>query len=243
MGVLKEIRGFLREARKDYKLSNDYVKSKKRKAYLKTVRLTLDYIWSGITAPLVYPIWYIFRKQITNSIYEGTSWQEVHKLIESNKIDEAKSIVKRKGLFLYWLWTYGDLRDPLGRGELPEDGYKGRFKNNFIGRFYENAIRNARFTVNYMNYRTGTIVKAYGVIDTRDFTVFHSSEGLGKAPSGIMFRWFVDDKDRWYYIYDDNNKDNLFYIGWTGLGKYNTWTQKIEDIGLNGRFEISYRKN
>ena len=58
-----------------------------------------------------------------------------------------------------------------------------------------------------------------------------------------MFRWFVDEKDEWYYIYDDNNKDNLFYVGWTGLGKYNTWTQKIEDIGLNGRFEISYRKN
>ena len=36
-------------------------------------------------------------------------------------------------------------------------------------------------------------------------------------------------------LYDDNNKENLFYFGYTGLGR--------EDIGRNGRFEISYRRN
>ena len=232
---LKEVKGFVKSLKNDYKNSNEYVKSKKRKSILKTIYLTFNQIWSGISAPLIYPIWYIFRKQITNTIYEGTSWEAVHKLVEDNKIDEVKRIVQRKGKFLYWLWTFGDLRDPLGRGELPEDGYKGRFKNNFIGRFYENALRNPRFTINYMNYRTGTIVKVYTVIDTRNYDVEHSSEGLGSAPSGILFKWMVDEKDEWYFIYDDNNKENLFYFGYTGLGKY--------DTGHNGRFEISYRKN
>ena len=231
----KEVRGFIKAMKADYKNSNEFVKSKKKKAILKTIWLTFDQIWSGISAPLIYPIWYIFRKQITNTLYEGTTWQAVQKLVRDNKIDEAKAIVQRKGKLLYWLWTFGDLNDPLGRGELPEDGYSGRFKNNFIGRFYENALRNPRFTINYMNYRTGTIVQAYTIIDTRDYSVVHSSEGLGTAPSGIFFKWLVDNKGEWYYIYDDNNKENLFYFGYTGFSR--------EDIGRNGRFEISYRRN
>jgi len=232
---LKEVRQFVKTLREDYKASDEATRKKKRKAIQKTIWLTLNQIWSGVTALFIYPIWYVFRKQITNTIYEGTTWQEVHKLIVQNDINSAKLIVQRKGKFLYWLWTYGDLRDPLGRGELPDDGYRGRFKNNFIGRYYENAIRNPRFTNNYMNYRSGTIMGVIKVIDTRDYNLIHSSEGIGNAPSGILFKWMIDVNDEWYFIYDDNNKENLFYFGYSGLGK--------EDIGKNGRFEIGYRKN
>jgi hypothetical protein len=232
---LKEVKQFISTMKEDYKSSDSIIKKKKKKAILKTIRLTFDQIWSGISALFIYPIWYIFRKQITNAVYEGTSWEVVHKLIQNNKIDEAKSIVQRKGKFIYWLWTFGDLRDPLGRGELPEDGYKGRFKNNFIGRYYENALRNPRFTINYIDYRSGDIVKAYTIIDTRDYNSSHYSEGLGSAPSGIFFKWLVDSKGEWYYIYDDNNKENLFYFGYTGFSR--------DEIGKNGRFEISYRRN
>jgi len=232
---LKEVRQFIKILRMDYKTSGEDARAKKRRAINKTIRLTFNQIWGGISAPLIYPIWYIFRKKITNTLYEGTSWQAVHKLVVENKIKDAKLIVQRKGMFLYWLWTYGDLRDPLGRGELPDDGYGGKYKNNFIGRFYENAVRNPRFTINYMDYRTGTIVQSHTVIDTRNFDVSHSSEGIGSAPSGVLFKWMIDENDEWYFIYDDNNKDNLFYFGYSGLGK--------EDIGKNGRFEIGYRKN
>lgn len=231
----REVKGFIQALKTDYKASDKEIKKKKRKSILKTIYLTFDQIWSGISAPLIYPIWYIFRRQITNSIYEGTSWQAVQKLIQDNKIDEAKLILKRKGYFLYWLWTFGDLNDPLGRGELPEDGYKGRFKNNFVGRFYENALRNPRFTINYMNYRTGTIVDIITVIDTRNFDIQHESEGLGSHASGVFFKWLIDDKGRWYYIYDDNNKENLFYFGYVGFDK--------GYLNHNGRFEITYRKN
>lgn len=232
---LKELKEFVKALKDDYKLSDIDIKKKKKSAILKTINLTFNQIWGGISALFVYPIWYLFRESITNSIYEGTSWQNVHKLIEDNKISEVKKIVQRKGKFLYWLWTYGDLRDPLGSGELPKDLYKGKVKNNFFGRYYENALRNPRFTINYMNYRSGTIQKVYTIIDTRDYNQEHHSEGLGKSPSGIYFKWFIDDNNEWYYIYNDNNKENLFYFGYTGLSK--------EDIGHNGRFEISYRKN
>jgi len=232
---LKEVKQFISAMKEDYRSSEPVIKNKKKKAILKTIRLTFNQIWSGISAPFIYPIWYIFRKKITNAVYEGTSWEAVHKLIDDNKIDEAKKIVSRRGKFIYWLWTFGDLRDPLGRGELPDDGYKGRFKNNFIGRFYENALRNPRFTINYIDYRSGNIVKSFTIIDTRDYNLSHSSEGLGTHPSGIFFKWLIDDKGEWYYIYDDNNKDNLFYFGYTGFSK--------DEIGKSGRFEIGYRKN
>jgi hypothetical protein len=230
---MTEFRQFIAAMKKDYRLSGSGVKRKKKKAILKTVRLTFDQIWSGIMAPLIYPIWYVFRKQITNAVYEGTSWEAVHKLINNNGIAEAKRIVSRRGKFIYWLWTFGDLRDPLGRGELPDDGYKGRFKNNFIGRFYENAIRNPRFTINYIDYRTGPIVRTYTIADTRDYSKTLSSEGLGSQPIGMYFKWFVDDKGEWYYVYDDNNSKNMFYFGYLSLGK--------DEIGKCGRFEIGYR--
>lgn len=231
----KEVRLFLKTIRADHRQSDTITKGHKKRAILKTISLTLNQIWGGLTAPFIYPIWYLFRKQITEAVYAGTSWQTVHKLIEDNRIREAKAIVSSRGRFIYWLWTFGDLRDPLGRGELPDDGYKGRFKNNFVGRFYENAIRNPRFTINYMNYRTGNIVEVIDVIDTRDYTTNHSSEGLGSHPSGIHFKWFIDVDGEWYYIYDDNNKENLFYFGYTSLGK--------DALGKSGRFEIGYRRN
>src|ERR1035437_5945181 len=195
---LREVKRFIKAIRQDYKSSTNDIKKKKKKSIIKTIGLTLDQIWSGITAPLIYPIWYIFRKSTTSSIYEGTSPEAVHVLVEDNKIDLVKNIVKRKGLFLYWLWTYGDLKDPLGRGELSDTK-----KNTFFTRFYENAIRNPRFTINYINYRSGTIVSVYPVIDTRNYDESYSSDGIGSNPSGILFKWMVDEKDEWYYIYDE----------------------------------------
>lgn len=227
----KEIIKFIKNLRIDYKKSNNDIKIYKKKAIFKTIKLTLIYIWSGITAPFIYPIWYLFRKQICNKVYENSSWQEVHKLIEENKIIEAKSIIKKHGNFIYWLWTYGDLRDPLGRGELPDNV----INNNFKTRYYENAIRNARFIINYIDFRSGTILEVFTIIDTRDFKILHSSEGIGSAPSGIIFKWMIDDRGDWIFIYDDNNINNLFYFGYSGLNK--------KDIGNNGRFEIGYRKN
>lgn len=233
---LKEVGEFISAMKSDYKSSDKLSKKMKRRAILKSIKITFNQIWSGISAPLIYPIWWIFRKKITETVYKGSSWQEVHALVHGNKIDEAKKIVGSSGKVLYWLWTYGDLKDPLGQGELPDDFYGGKFKNNFIGRFYENALRNPRFTINYMDYRSRSVVKTWTPLDTRDWSKWLESEGLGSTPSGSFLKWFIDESGDWLFIYENNNINNLFYFGWCGLaGK--------EVIGKNGRFEIGYRSN
>ena len=44
-----------------------------------------------------------------------------------------------------------------------------------------------------------------------------------------------DNNGKWYFIYEDNNANFIFYIGYTGL--------LMHDIGNSGgRFETSLRK-
>lgn len=231
----KEVGRFYRNLKTDYKSGKGPSKQDKKRGYLRLVKLLFMNVWNGLTAPIIYPIWYIFKKSITNKIYKGTTWEIINKMIDDNQTEDVKKILKSNGgNFIYWLWTYGDLRDPLGRGELPEDGYKGKFKNNFIGRYYENAIRNVRFSTNFMEFRTGIIVEVVTIIDERDFTYMHKSDGIGDSPDGIYFKWMLDNNGRWGFIYEDNNSDAIFYFGNVGLLK--------KDIGQNGRFETSYRK-
>jgi hypothetical protein len=231
----KEVSRFYRNLKADYKSGKGPCKGDKKRSYLRLIRLLFMNVWNGLTAPIIYPIWYMFRKSITNKIYKGTTWEIINKMIDDNQTEDVKKILKSNGgSFIYWLWTYGDLRDPLGRGELPEDGYKGKFKNNFIGRYYENAIRNVRFSTNFMEFRTGITVEVVIVLDERDFTYMHKSDGIGDSPDGIYFKWMLDNNGRWGFIYEDNNSENIFYFGYVGLLK--------KDIGQNGRFETSYRK-
>ena len=85
-----------------------------------------------------------------------------------------------------------------------------------------------------MEFRTGDIIEVITVIDNRDFTYMHKSEGIGDSPDGIYFKWMLDTNGRWGFIYEDNNVENIFYFGNTGLLR--------KDIGLDGRFECGYRK-
>lgn len=226
----REIRKFLKNLRIDYRSGLGPTKKQKVSCYIRTLRMLFMYIWNGLSAPIVYPFWYIFRKKIVSRAYRGTSWQEINKMVEENKTSKVKSIIKNNGKFIYWLWTYGDLRDPLGRGELMD-----RKTNTFWNRYWENAFRNCRFTINFMEFRTASIVDSLIVIDSRNFNYMHVSEGIGNSPDGIFFRWMCDSDNKWSFIYEDNNKENIFYYGYVGMHKPNI-------IGLNGRFEIGYRK-
>jgi hypothetical protein len=191
----------------------------------------MSMIWSGITAPFVYPVWYILKKQFTNSIYKNTSWQEISSLLTNNKTTLAKYKLLANGIFNYWIWTYSDLIEPLGNGGLPES----YGTSNFWKRFYYSAIRNPRFNINYMNFRTGTIVQVITVTDTRNFHIMHKSAGISDSPDGILFKWVKDNGGYWYIVYEDNNSDNIFYFEYIGFN--------IKDVGQSGgRFETSYRK-
>jgi hypothetical protein len=229
MNVILE---FIKTIRRDYYNPNSKLsKSEKLKTYRKIVNNLFLIIWNQITAPLIYPIWWLFKKEITNKIYSDISIEEISKLISTNQTQLVKQIIKNKGTFLYWLWTYGDQEDPLGRGGMPE-----WFGNNtFINRFNWAAIRNPRFNINYLEFRTNVIIDKEVIIDTRSFDTYHKSKGIGDSPDGIYFKWLKDIENNWYFIYEDNSKLWIWYFGWTGL--------LLEDIGNGGgRFEFSLRK-
>lgn len=213
---------------KDYKGSTNPTKKEKRKAILRTIKCLLIYLWNGISAPVIYPFWYLFRTKICNKIYKNTSWQEINTLVENNKRKEVNKKLKPNGKFWYWLWTYGDLRDPLGEGEIVNYGVK----NNFWNRYKENAFRNARFTINFMKFNTSDIVEIVKVIDNQNKNLLIKSWGLGDKPSGIYFAWMKDEDNNWHLIYRDLNVNNYFYYGYVGLGSFG---RKYT------RFEVSYR--
>lgn len=204
---MSKIIRLLRDLKEDYKTSYIITKRNKRKCYKQAAWNLLMYIWGIITAPLIYPIWYIARGLITENA-------------EKNKA-------------YHWLWTYGDLHDPLGRGGMPEDYRDG--KNSFINRYWYSAIRNPRFTYNYENFMSRKITHETSVIDTRDYSNMIKSYGVGDSPEGRIFKWFMDREGDYYFIYENNTIDSVFWLGWVGLL---TWP-----LGKQGRFEIAYRIN
>lgn len=232
MNFIKAFYNFLITVKEDYQNTiKQSDKKLKKECFINIIRNLLTSLLSGITAPIIYPIWYLNRLEITTIAYYGTSWQEIEKLMYEHKPDIVKQLIKKNGRLIYWLWTYGDSKDPLGRGGMPENYRNG--KNTFWNRYMFGAFRNPRFNINYLSFRTGPITTIFPVIDTRNFNILHKSIGIGDSPDGIYFKWMKDDSDKWYFIYEDNQSKYLFYFGYVDLLK--------DEIGKSGRFETSYR--
>lgn len=231
--MLQEIRTAFKDIRADYKKIGRVRQADKRLCYKRIAKNLLWSIWNLMTAIFIYPIWYIWRKPITDKIHQGTSWEEIKLLMQKCEIDEVEKKLKKNGKFLFWLWTYGDCDNPLGWGGMPND--YGTKKNNFINRFRWSALRNPRFNINYMYFRTGVIQEECIVIDTLDWNYWHISYGLGSSPDGTLFKWVRDNNNKWYFIHTTHNSKRMFYIGYVGLYKQGA-------IGKHGRFETSYRK-
>ena len=201
---MKKMIKFFKDLATDYRNSSKYQRKMKRKCYWKILRLLFSYLWSIISAPFIYPIWYYFRNKITANYQNNKIW--------------------------YWLYTYGDLNDPLNRGGLPLD-YKGG-KNTFKNRWFYSAIRNPRFTYNVLKYNTESILWERIIIDDRNWNIMISSYGVGDSPKGIIFKWLYSDCKA-YFIYENNTEENVFWFGWVGLLK--------DSINKTGRFEMAYR--
>lgn len=225
-----EIVRFFKNMKADYKSGVGASKKDKSACFRSIIGNIFLLLWGNISAPLFYPVWYMFRKGITEKIHKGTSWQEIQSLIQNNKTQQAKTILKQNGKILYWIWTYGDIDDPLNWGGMPTD----YGKNTFWNRFRWSAIRNPRFNINYMELRTSTITEASVSIDTRNQHIKHYSAGFGAMLDGIILKWMKDDIGKWYFIYEEANYTNLWYLGYVGLMQ--------QDVGkAGGRLELSYR--
>lgn len=223
----------LRSLRKDYKnpAVDAPTRIEKRACYKLAIKSIFSLLWCSISAPLIYSIWYLFRKPITEKIHDEIPWQVVKEWVDHNNIKLVRVLFKEKGKFLYWLWTYGDLNDPLGRGGLPVDYKNGR--NTFWNRFRYSALRNPRFNYNYVELRTARPIAEVTAINTRNFNYMHKSFGIGDSPDGTWLKWVLDEKGKWYFIYEDCNRRAIWYCGWVGL--------KDIDTSFGGRFEVSYR--
>lgn len=201
----------LRDLYLDYKSTPRVVKPYKLNCYRRAFGHFLSTLWSVISAPLIYPIWYIFRERITM------------KLVNEDVYGADMNA------FWRWVWTYGDLHDPLGRGGMPLDYRNG--ENSFINRFWYSAIRNPRFTYNFKYYITKPVQWINTPnIDTRNFENMISSYGIGDSPDGKLLQWFGGSL-YWYFIYENNTKESIYYFGWVDEKK----------VGKQCRFEMAHR--
>lgn len=109
---LKEVIQFFKDLKED--LKSDNVPSKYKYAcFKKIIKDLFKIIFNAITGPIIYTIWYIFRKKITERVYQDTGWKEILSLMDSNQPLMVKDSLQRNGKFWYWIWTYGDAEDPL----------------------------------------------------------------------------------------------------------------------------------
>jgi hypothetical protein len=211
---MKKFLIMLKDLYRDYKQTSPGLRSYKKACYRRAFGHFLSILWSVISAPFIYPIWYIFREKIT-------------RMEENERIhgDYAVSM----GWFWRWVWTYGDLHDPLGWGGMPQDYRSG--KNNFVNRYWYSAIRNPRFTYNFIYYLSSIIMwNEAPAIDTRDFTKMIPSYGIGDSPEGKYLVWFGTGA-KWYFLYENNTQDSIFYLGWVGH----------RQVGSKARFEMAHR--
>lgn len=237
MNILKILNSFVRIAISDLFKSSKTTKGtkittwKKLKSFLKIIKILFMSIFNGLTAPIFYPIWYIFRKRITKYIYEYTTPEEVVSYIDKGDTEMVLWLINRKNPIYYFLWTYGDLVNPI-KGKLPS--WAG--KPNFINRYKYSAFRNPRFTYNYLFFTTKPIDfdNYVDVVNNRNERILHTSNGIGGNYDGTIYRWYVstDGKDV-YPIYEFGSKEYLFYFGYVDM------LTKNKPVG---RFETSIRK-
>ena len=212
---MKKVKLFFRNLRMDYINTPKFQRKAKRDCYYRAMGHVLSYLWSIITAPVVYPIWYKNRQKIE------MMWVRY------------KLYGKEINRFWYWVWTYGDANDPLRWGCMPKTYRDGR--NTFKNRWFFSAIRNPLFTYNSIHYISKRIVEEEYSIDTRNFDVMIPSYGIGDSLEGILFKWFYANDGTMYFIYEDSTPDSIFYFGWVGLRDLSKSETK------KGRFEMAFR--
>ncbi|MDR1006907.1 MAG: hypothetical protein LBL74_08630 [Bacteroidales bacterium] len=229
------------------------IKAKKRQCYWLVVKWLLQQGINSVIAPIAYTIWWRDKNEITDKIYKAAlplinskdslSVNEVFFwLNEQIEKGHYKAVcekpLKSIGLFDYFIWTYSDILDPLGRGILPLD-YKGG-KNTFCNRFLYSAVRNPGSLQMHIYQRSDTIVNQVITKDTRIDEVA-KSYGIGNQQLGTWLCWYVDNKGKLYFIYERSTQKKVFYCGF--VRTYLDDEKGVATEQNRKRFEVSLRKN
>lgn len=230
---------------KDY-WENEANRSQKRECYKTYSKMFLQSLYSQLTAPFGYVVYYIFKKPITHRI------ENLYAEKQLNNIDNiGKDILKgniteeelREALKLYYgIWLYGDTDDPIVSGGVPKD-YKTTLPMS-IRRWLYCGVRNPRWNATYLNFYSDSIVEIRTTLDNRQDIVTHNY-GTGDTKLGNRLRWYIDKQGKWWFFYENTkrtkeNKGKLFYFGAVRLSN--------KEDGLQGknseksRFEFSLNR-
>ena len=220
------------------------------KTILKVINYLFQYLVSGITAPIMYPVWYLFR----NKIKDILDIEEATRLRKTTPELVKDYIISNTNIWVYWLWLYGENNYKTGdmsptwllinRGFSKEDQllltqeFKDKILeeecyNNFWYRYRWSALRNPRYNYNYLYYKSGVIKFNLIVLDNRtDETV--PMVGFGDPRIGTYYAKLRDEDKKEYFIYEKTTKWYHFSFGWSGL--MNNPIDKRGTFGTTFRF-------
>lgn len=147
---------------------------------------------------MVYVGYYLSRERITGKLrnyYEQHGLgniQDVGEDIVYGIVDPA-DLKHYMGNWDFTLWLYGDTKDPLVTGGVPDD-YKERH-SMFARRWMYCGVRNPRWNATYLYYYTSRIDSVMTAYDDRCATVTHNY-GTSDTRLGTWLRWYVDEDGR-----------------------------------------------
>lgn len=255
---------FFKQMIAEYKSDKENQQNKKDcfKRYIKT---RIDFLSHLIIAPVIYPIYYIFRKHLGYKVYNNFTKQypEIFPYL-----DNSEESMNSFGLFLvyifrdvkydgselrkklktclnpieYFLWESGDVEDPIHTGGCPTT-YKPNKKSMFVRRWFWSAIRNPWYTRVFLKYHSNEIIDIKTTVDkkTEQDT---SNYGTGNAKVGLRIRWYIDNKNKWYFYYENVYKSLL--LGWRehycGFVSISSYPDQHNDNGV-GKKVYSERSN
>lgn len=226
--------------------SNEANRPQKRECYITYSKMFFQSLYSQITAPLGYVVYYIFRKPITHRI------ENLYKEKQLGNIDNiGKDILQgniteeelKETLKLYYdIWLYGDTDDPLVSGGVPKD-YKTNLPMS-VRRWMYCGVRNPRWNATYLNCYSDTIMEIRTTLDNRQDIVTHNY-GTGDTKLGNWLRWYIDKQGKWWFFYENTkqtgkNKGKLFYFGAVGLSNKKDGPQGKKS--KKSRFEFSLNR-
>ncbi|MBQ0112488.1 MAG: hypothetical protein KBT03_05085 [Bacteroidales bacterium] len=232
--------------RQDFLNSPEHRKEK-IDCYLRYTKLFLNTVYSQISAPVVYLAYYAFRKTITNRLsnfYQEKNLSNIENIGEDivQGVVDKEELREYMGDIFYKMWLYGDTKNPIVDGGVPKD-YKPSLPM-FVRRWLYSGVRNPRWNATYTDNYTNPIVNISTPIDTRKNIITHNY-GTSDTKLGTWLRWYVDDKGKWWFLYEKTkptkeNKGKLFYFGVVGLGSHvdGNYPEKTKQ----GRFEFSLNR-
>lgn len=215
--------------------------------YTRYSKLFFQTIYSQVSAPFGYPLYYAFRKPITKRLekfyqqHSLTNIEDVGQDIINGKIDKQE-LKNYLGFFYYNLWLYGDTSSPITDGGVPND-YKPNLPM-FVRRWLYSGVRNPRWNATYINNYSSDIIAVKTVYDNRQDVLTHNY-GTSDTKLGMWLRWYIDKDGKWWFFYENTTKKSehkgrLFYFGAIGFGNKSNGLQL--DNRKKTRFEFSLNR-